>query len=74
MMAIEKRNEMNKVMEISTSPEAVLPSLHVHMHKPVLTSNLNAIFCFVLFKTKIQRCPIISQTISCTFVKLKYVK
>lgn len=35
MMAIENRNGMNKVMEIFTNPEAVLPSLHVHMHKPV---------------------------------------
>lgn len=41
MMAIENRNGMNKVMEIFTNPEAVLPSLHVHMHKPVLASKLN---------------------------------
>ncbi len=52
MMAIENRNGMNKVMEISTSPEAVLPSLHVHMHKPVLMSNLNVIFCFVFLRQK----------------------
>ncbi len=43
MMAIENRNGMNKVMEIFTNPEAVLPSLHVHMHKPVLASKLDVL-------------------------------